>query len=293
MQITAQHRQGFTLIELLVVVSIIALLISILLPTLSSARRAAHMSQSLSNLRQINIAANTYRADHENHLPNQMVYQGNRNMPCSWGFGGAFASDHWAGENSGLRDVAPSGRPLNDYLYPGKLHAPVTGTSGQDDKPIRPANNSERADLDLPVFRDPRDGDTLQRTPFGEPTPGISSYQDVGTSYHSNFKWIFQLKAEVKAANPSTIVFDRLMHDMGSQRLRNQSHLDTSRFVLYTDRVGDAIRETYRSVGLDRIEGQYGKPNHAGMAFLDGHAAFEDVQPGVHDPENYTFYFKR
>ena len=59
------HRksEAFTLIELLVVISIIALLISILLPALQQARTAAHMSQSLSNTRQLLIAFHSYAND--------------------------------------------------------------------------------------------------------------------------------------------------------------------------------------------------------------------------------------
>jgi prepilin-type N-terminal cleavage/methylation domain-containing protein len=54
---------GFTLIELLVVVAIIAVLISILLPSLQRAREQAKRGQSLSNLRGVSSASMMYAAD--------------------------------------------------------------------------------------------------------------------------------------------------------------------------------------------------------------------------------------
>jgi prepilin-type N-terminal cleavage/methylation domain-containing protein/prepilin-type processing-associated H-X9-DG protein len=60
---------GFTLVELLVVVAIIALLIAILLPSLSSARRASDSVKCLSNLRQIGAGFQLYAHEHKGRWP--------------------------------------------------------------------------------------------------------------------------------------------------------------------------------------------------------------------------------
>jgi len=64
-----RHPSGFTLIELLVVVAIIALLISILLPTLSRAKAQSRMAVCKSNLREYGKACTYYLADHDDVFP--------------------------------------------------------------------------------------------------------------------------------------------------------------------------------------------------------------------------------
>ena len=55
--------RGFTLIELLVVIGIIAVLLSLLLPALSTSRERARRVQCLSNLRQTHLLFLAYATD--------------------------------------------------------------------------------------------------------------------------------------------------------------------------------------------------------------------------------------
>src|SRR3954468_17763635 len=64
-----QHRGAFTLVELLVVIGIIALLISILLPSLAKAREQGNSVKCLSNLRQIAMACIQYANNNKSYLP--------------------------------------------------------------------------------------------------------------------------------------------------------------------------------------------------------------------------------
>ena len=84
--------RGFTLVELLVVIGIIALLISILLPSLSKARQQANRVACASNLRQLGMAMLGYTNDNKDYFP------------------------HCAGQNIQLPTAQAAGAPY-DWLY--------------------------------------------------------------------------------------------------------------------------------------------------------------------------------
>lgn len=63
------NARGFTLIELLVVVSMLGVLFSLMQPVLSRAKSKAKRAVCINNLKQVNLAVQTYAEDHQGILP--------------------------------------------------------------------------------------------------------------------------------------------------------------------------------------------------------------------------------
>jgi prepilin-type N-terminal cleavage/methylation domain-containing protein/prepilin-type processing-associated H-X9-DG protein len=70
-----RNHKGFTLVELLVVIAIIAVLIALLLPSLSKAREAARGVTCLSNLRQCGLALKLYSLEARGQIPAAINYR--------------------------------------------------------------------------------------------------------------------------------------------------------------------------------------------------------------------------
>ena len=84
----ARRRRAFTLVELLVVIGIIAILVSIMIPTAGLIRRWADSAKCLSNLKQVGVAIASYSNDHDGYLvPGDyfgLVDGSNQPSPGNW-----------------------------------------------------------------------------------------------------------------------------------------------------------------------------------------------------------------
>ena len=108
---------GFTLIELLVVIAVIAVLVSLLLPALASAREAAKKVACLANLKQIHFGVSGYVTEYSGWLPTG-VYAGppaaDAVYPALWMFNDGLCAflgiEPWSGGGAGHPGNWPKGK---------------------------------------------------------------------------------------------------------------------------------------------------------------------------------------
>ena len=94
---------GFTLIELLVVISIIAILASMLLPSIARSKEHARVTTCINNLHQLGIAIQLFAGDNDDRLPGGKL-------------GGKEVAKQWFMGTEEQRLAEPTTRPLYPYL---------------------------------------------------------------------------------------------------------------------------------------------------------------------------------
>ena len=110
------QRLAFTLVELLVVIGIIAVMISILLPTLGRARESARQAKCLNNMRQISVATVSFAGEHKSWMPGR-AGSGITKFNSSGGIGGG---------------GTPADAPSADWIAWLRRIDPVTGVDSGD-----------------------------------------------------------------------------------------------------------------------------------------------------------------
>ena len=271
---------GFTLIELLVVISIIALLIGLLLPALTRARKSARLGGCMSNLKQITIANNMYCDDYNDYLPIRTPSDDPENPTgyySNYNHGGRYpVSD----SSLQVYCVLPWKRPLNKYAMPD-----VPRGEGLDNE----SEFDDRDEYNFPIFQCPDDQsynyqENAQRVVDPE-TFGRSCYYAVGTSYLFNCNWFGVLSSHPDAIDTGNPEQDFWTGCRFFARARTNY---PSQMVGYWDDPADFTFWKSRSPKYPH----HGTPDTHSFSFLDGHAQTITVEwEGSKPRMNTALYF--
>ncbi|MBC7772778.1 MAG: hypothetical protein H7210_09815 [Pyrinomonadaceae bacterium] len=234
---------------------------------------------TLNNLRVIGQATSGYQADHNNYLPMVLSYVrgstpasgGGLEGWCTWSFGGKNNHGYWGGR---AFDVEAADRPLNPYVIPDEyFYAPP--------RPTRlPNNHPARTHAQAPMFQDPGDIATHQRN-WPAATPGVSAYNDIGTSYQTNASWWNQV--------PQNLPFVARFNE-GTRRIAVGKGVQPSRFVWLSDEFSTLVLNNPNR--RFRLTNGYGDVNYAPMLFMDGHVLYDRITPTIFSTSRYTFIFE-
>lgn len=235
---------GFTLVELLVVVAIIAVLISILLPALSVARRQARILVCQTHLRQVATAGTMYLDDHDGSF-----LQGvNTNL----NFGGQQGARGREYGNRVFPPRPPVPKPFNQYLGLPVVVGKITAGFRE--------NASRHKENAAPMFACPDDRG------FDDVLP--QNYHQYGTSFQTNYYLIGQDAFTPRKADRD---YDALLAMNALLPNLNISRVDMSPALVIL--VGDY--GWWRDIDFsnpDKID-WHQRPGVQNLAFLDGHVA--------------------
>lgn len=257
-------KSGFTLIELLVVMSIIALLISILLPGLRTAREQAKRAQCMSNLRQVAVAMSGYILEYSS-FPILLTSAPGTIGWSTWTYGGWGGRNrqYWQGYAGGQFLIPTEKRPLSAYMF-----LPPSSDPGAESKgPDGVWGTADDRYIEMPMFECPSDfgsaqGQFWDSAAYQQEGSRLTGYNDAGTSYHMNMAWWIQF--------PATMGFEARL-EAGRKIWQRKLTKDPGRFLtVYEDPVDRGINEP---TGL-LTRGFHRQFSRHVVGFLDGHVEY-------------------
>ena len=293
MTMRRKPRRGFTLIELLVVISIIALLIAILLPSLAKAKELANRAVCSANIRGIIQVMFTYAQSNNNVFPctpgpEGTTYSNEPQGPTGWAAGTAETAgsivDQWYGVTSGGA-TTPSGTSLGNplacmwLLVLQNYATPKSFICPSD--PIATTPSLQYSNTAV------AGGGTAAQPNFGVMTDGSApNTNGQGESYSINYPWQYNTSTSTPANAggwwTDNIDSDQpVMSDMAPQDTANATSSTTSRETT------EPLSNTYGPY-------VYNSGNHNGdgqnVGFGDDHVSWE-TNPYVGSQQDNIFTY--
>jgi prepilin-type N-terminal cleavage/methylation domain-containing protein len=246
-------NRGFTLIEMLVAISIIAVLISILLPAMSRAREQGNKVVCMSNMKEIGSAIACYLSENDNLPWTYVQGDGDTYLDVdrysSYSWGGMKAISPVPGEEHGdWALVPPELRPLNRYIDP-------TARTSDAIKVVKcPGDRSAVS----PDVDDPNQG-------MIEVEGRRSSWEAYGTSYSIN--WLFMEDPAIEGE----FSIDALMFH-GKAFVKEAVGGSAAELVVMWENQADQLMNNATDAGGGRLgEGWHRTYSCHSFLFMDGH----------------------